>query len=149
MLERGKRDCGGDGGENGDPSLSSRQDLPPGSANLIARCSKHLEDVPHLLRDTKNRDFYVVASIFRMLNTKSNLKVISGSNQTPFSVYACWTMGSLRAGSVYPTPSPEPDRVQTFLIPAISDRIFNESLLLPRDTQMSMIKFLPFWGNGL
>ena len=35
---------------------------------------------------------------------------------------------------MYSTPSPEPDRVQTSLIPVISDRIFNESLLLPRDT---------------
>lgn len=102
------------------PSLSSRQDLPPGSADLIARCSKHLEDVPHLLRDTRNHDFYIVDSSFRMLTRKSNLlKVLSGSNQTPFSVSVCWTMGSLRAESVYPMPSPEPDMVQTFLIPVI------------------------------
>lgn len=149
MLVQGKRDCGGDYGEKGNPFLSSRQDLPPGSADLIVRRSKHLADVPRLLRDTRNSDFYVVASSFRMLTIKSNLKVLSGSNQTPFSVYVCWTMGSLRAGSVYPMPSPEPDIVPTFLIPLISDRVFNESLLLPRDTQMSMIKFLPFWGNGL
>ena len=107
-------------GGQGGPSLSSRQDLPPGSADLIARCSKHLEDVPHLLRDTRNHDFYIVVSSFRMLTRKSNLlKVLSGSNQTPFSVSVCWTMGSLRAGSVYPMPSPEPDMVQTFLIPLI------------------------------
>lgn len=72
-------------GEQGGLSLGSRQDLPPGSADLIARCSKHLEDVPHLLRDTRNHDFYIVASSFRMLTRKSNLlKVLSGSNQHHF-----------------------------------------------------------------
>ena len=91
----------GTAGEKGNTSLSSRQALLLGSAGPIASCSKHLEDVPHFSTDTGKLDYYVVASSFRMLTTKSNLlKMLSGSNQTPFSVYVCWTMGSLRAGSV-------------------------------------------------